>query len=79
MEIFLQRGLDTPVNKPPDGQITTRQREQIPLVSRTRRSVLHAALQSLRIYLSSRQTCEADFWRKTSAELYSKVGDGMKG
>jgi hypothetical protein len=21
-EIFLQRGLDTPVNKPPDGQIT---------------------------------------------------------
>jgi hypothetical protein len=32
-EIFLQRGLDT---KPPDGQITTRRREQIPLVSRTR-------------------------------------------
>ena len=45
-EIFLQRGLDTPVNKPPDGQITTRQREQIPLVSRTRCSVLHAAPQS---------------------------------
>src|SRR5712692_313105 len=35
-EIFLQRGLDSPVNKPPDGQITTRRREQIPLVSRTR-------------------------------------------
>ena len=33
-KIFLQRGLDTPVNKPPDGQITTRHREQIPLVSR---------------------------------------------
>jgi hypothetical protein len=28
-EIFLQRGLDSPVKKPPDGQITTRQREQI--------------------------------------------------
>jgi hypothetical protein len=39
-EIFLQMGLDTPVNKPPDGQITTRQREQIPLVSRTRCSAL---------------------------------------
>jgi hypothetical protein len=32
-EIFLQRGLDTPLNKPPDGQITTRQREHVPLVS----------------------------------------------
>jgi hypothetical protein len=41
-EIFLQEGLDTPVNKPPDGQITTRQREQISLVSRTRCSVLPA-------------------------------------
>ncbi len=41
-EIFLQRGLDTPVNKPPDGQITTRRREQIPLVSRTRCSALPA-------------------------------------
>jgi hypothetical protein len=30
-EIFLQRGLDTPVNKPPDGQITTRRREHVPL------------------------------------------------
>ena len=28
--------LDSPVNKPPDGQITTRLRKQIPLVSRTR-------------------------------------------
>jgi len=28
-EIFLQRGLDTPVNKPPDGQITTRLRRAI--------------------------------------------------
>src|SRR5229473_1832148 len=45
-EIFLQKGLDTPVNKPPDGQITTRQREHIALVSRTRCSVLHAAPQS---------------------------------
>src|SRR5450631_4266129 len=26
-EIFLQRGLDSPVDKPPDGQITTRRRE----------------------------------------------------
>jgi hypothetical protein len=34
-----------PARKPPDGQITTR-REQIPLVSRTRCSVLHAAPQS---------------------------------
>jgi hypothetical protein len=33
-EIFLQTGLDTPVNKPPDGQISGLQREQIPLVSR---------------------------------------------
>jgi len=33
-EIFLQRGLDTRVNKPPDGQITTRRREEISLVSR---------------------------------------------
>jgi hypothetical protein len=33
-EIFLQKGLDTPFNKPPDGQITTQQREQIALVSR---------------------------------------------
>jgi hypothetical protein len=30
----LQAGLDTPANKPPDGQITTQQREQIALVSR---------------------------------------------
>ena len=45
-EIFLQRGLDTPVNKPPDGQISGLQREQIPLVSRTPCSVLHAAPQS---------------------------------
>jgi hypothetical protein len=30
----VQRGLDSPVDKPPDGQITTRRREQIPLVSR---------------------------------------------
>src|SRR5713226_9519891 len=37
-EIFLQRGLDTPVNKPPDGQITGLRREQIPRVSRARRS-----------------------------------------
>jgi hypothetical protein len=28
-EIFLQRGLDSPVNKPPDGQITTRPRRAI--------------------------------------------------
>src|ERR1700716_3441053 len=28
-EIFLQKGLDTPVNKPPDGQITTRLRRAI--------------------------------------------------
>src|SRR5216684_3161059 len=28
-KIFLQRGLDTPFNKPPGGQITTRQREHI--------------------------------------------------
>jgi hypothetical protein len=34
-KIFLQKGLDTPVNKPPDGQITKRPREQIPLASRT--------------------------------------------
>jgi hypothetical protein len=45
-EIFLQRGLDTAVDKPPDGQITTRRREQFPLVSRTRCSTLHAAPQS---------------------------------
>ena len=45
-KIFLQRGLDTPVNEPPDGQITGLRREQIPLVSRTRCSVLHAAPQS---------------------------------
>jgi hypothetical protein len=32
-EIFLQKGLDTPVNKPPDGQITAWQRQQIPPVS----------------------------------------------
>src|SRR5713101_8603796 len=37
-EIFLQRGLDTPVNKPPDGQTTGLRREQIPRVSRARRS-----------------------------------------
>src|ERR1700720_1996136 len=30
-EIFLPWGLDTPVDKSPDGQITTRRREQIPL------------------------------------------------
>jgi hypothetical protein len=41
-EIFLQRGLDTPVNKPPDGQISGLQREQISLVSRTRCSVVPA-------------------------------------
>jgi hypothetical protein len=41
-EIFLQRGLDTLFNKLPDGQITRRRREQIPLVSRTRCSVLPA-------------------------------------
>ena len=41
-EIFFKRGLDTPFNKPPDGQITGLRREQIPLVSRTRRSVLPA-------------------------------------
>jgi hypothetical protein len=45
-EIFLQKGLDSPVNKAPDGQITTRQREHIPLVSRTRCNVLHVAPQS---------------------------------
>jgi hypothetical protein len=28
----LQMGLDSPVDKPPDGQITTPQREHIPLV-----------------------------------------------
>jgi hypothetical protein len=33
-KIFLQKGLDTPFNKTPDGQITTQLREQIPLVSR---------------------------------------------
>jgi hypothetical protein len=33
-KIFLQMGLDTPVNKAPDGQITKQLREQIPLVSR---------------------------------------------
>jgi hypothetical protein len=33
-KIFLQKGLDTPVHKPPDGQITKQLREQIPLVSR---------------------------------------------
>jgi len=38
--------LDTPVNKLPDGQITARRREQIPLVSRTRCSALRAAPQS---------------------------------
>ena len=38
-EIFFQMGLDTPVNKPPDGQISTRQREQISLMSRTLRSI----------------------------------------
>jgi hypothetical protein len=32
-KIFLQKGLDTPFNKPPDGQITTRQRDQIPSCS----------------------------------------------
>ena len=45
-EIFLQGGLDTGVNKLPDGQITTRGREHIPHVSRTRCGVLHAAPQS---------------------------------
>jgi hypothetical protein len=48
-EIFFGKSeirLDSPVNKPPDGQITTRQQEQILLVSRTRCSVLHAAPQS---------------------------------
>src|SRR5260221_10401758 len=44
-EIFLQRGLDSPFNKPPDGQITTRRREHISLVSRTRCSALRAAPQ----------------------------------
>jgi hypothetical protein len=44
--IFLQRGLDTSVNKPPDGQITTRRRAQSSLVSRTRCSALYAAPQS---------------------------------
>jgi hypothetical protein len=43
-EIFFGKSeirLDTPVDKPPDGQITTTRRlEQIPLVSRTRCSVL---------------------------------------
>jgi hypothetical protein len=32
-EIFLQRGLDMPVNKPPDGQITGPRREHIPRVA----------------------------------------------
>jgi hypothetical protein len=44
-EIFFGKSeirLDTPVNKRPDGQITTRRREQIPLVSRTQCSVLPA-------------------------------------
>src|SRR5712692_2847585 len=51
-EIFLQRGLDCPNQIDPIqqirlcAQIRTRQREQIPLVSRTRCSVLHAAPQS---------------------------------
>jgi hypothetical protein len=34
-EIFLQTGLDTPVDKPPDGQITGLRQEHIALVSRT--------------------------------------------
>jgi len=44
-EIFFGKSeirLDSPVKRPPDGQITTRRREQIPLVSRTRCSVLPA-------------------------------------
>jgi len=44
-EIFLQRGLDTPVNKPPDGQISGLP-ASAPLVSRTRCSALRAAPQS---------------------------------
>ena len=32
-EIFLQKGLDTPVSKPPDGQITGLRREHIPRVA----------------------------------------------
>jgi hypothetical protein len=36
---FCKGGLDTRFNKPPDGQISGLQRVQIPLVSRTRRSV----------------------------------------
>jgi hypothetical protein len=45
-EIFLQKGLDSPVSKAPDGQITWRQREHVPLASRTRCSALRAAPQS---------------------------------
>ncbi len=41
---FCKQG--SPVNKPPDGQISGLQREHIPPVSRTRCSVLHAAPQS---------------------------------
>ena len=45
-EIRLDTPVNKPVNKPPDGQITTRPREQIPLVSRTRCSAVCAAPQS---------------------------------
>ena len=41
---------NTAVNKLPDGQITSRRREQNPLVSRTRCSVLHDAPQSRDLY-----------------------------
>src|ERR1700687_6422752 len=40
--------LDSPVKKPPDGQITTRQRERIPFMSRTRRSIFRQ-----RVYFGS--------------------------
>src|SRR6266581_1415773 len=52
-EIFFGKSeikLDTFVNKRPDGQITARRREQIPLVSRTRCSALRAAPQSRDLY-----------------------------
>jgi hypothetical protein len=58
-EIFFGKSeirLDSPVRKPPDGQITTRRREQIPLVSRTRCSALRAAPQSRDLY----RRCEMD-------------------
>src|SRR5882724_1624782 len=70
--------LDTPVNKRPVGQITARRREQNPLVSRTRCSVLHDAPQSRDLYCRL-LPCEVDpgsAAHRRSASKTRKRADG---